>query len=271
MKGDPMSRRYDAVCFDLYGTLVDIRTDEYDKKAWEKFREFLNNSGMGVHFDDQWSLRDLLDQALIQAQTEAVERVRAAGVEDCPDELIEPDRGAGYRSLFAVAAPQGRIASVWQAQADEMALRAAWVFRKASTRHIRLYPGALDMLRRVREAGMRTALVTNAQACYTRTELEMLGLDTMFDVTVISSEEGLKKPHPEIYRRALARVGVPVERTVMVGNDEQCDIIGAKAVGIDGVYINSGISPDRDPARSEEAVLSLDHPDYPALLDFLLG
>lgn len=266
-----MGKRYDAVCFDLYGTLIDIRTDEYDKKAWEKFREFLNDSGMGVHFDDQWSLRDLLDQALIHAQAEAAERVRAAGVEDCPDELIEPNRGAGYRSLFAVAAPQGRIPAVWSAQADEMALRAAWVFRKASTRHINLYPGAFDMLRRVREAGMRTVLVTNAQACYTSTELEMLGLDTMFDAIVISSEEGIKKPHPEIYRRALARAGVPAERAVMVGNDEQCDIIGAKAAGLDGVYINSGISPERDPEHSEVAVLSLDHPDYPALLDFLLG
>lgn len=266
-----MSKRYDVACFDLYGTLVDIRTDEYDKKAWEKFRAFLNDSGMGVHYEDQWFLRDLLDQALILEQERAAERVRAAGIEDCPEELIEPNRGEGYRSLFAVAAPQGRIPAVWSAQANEMALRAAWVFRKASTRHINLYPGAMDMLVKLRESGMKTVLITNAQACYTRTELEMLGLDTMFDVTVISSEEGLKKPHPEIYRRALERAGADASRTVMVGNDERCDIIGAKACGIDGVYINSGISPERDPERSEVAVLSLDHPDYEALLDFLLG
>ena len=43
-----MTRRYDTVCFDLYGTLVDIRTDEYDKAAWEKLRAFLNDSGMGI-------------------------------------------------------------------------------------------------------------------------------------------------------------------------------------------------------------------------------
>ncbi|OZG65638.1 haloacid dehalogenase-like hydrolase [Bifidobacterium eulemuris] len=266
-----MDRRYDVACFDLYGTLVDIRTDEYDKKAWEKFRGFLNDSGMGVHYDDQWFLRDLLDQALILEQRRAAERVREAGVEDCPDECVEPNRGEGYRSLFAVAAPQGRIPAVWQAQADEMALRAAWVFRKASTRHIGLYPGALEMLRNLRGAGMRTVLVTNAQSCYTVPELEMLGLDVLFDAIVISSEEGIKKPHPEIFRRALERVGATPDRAVMIGNDERCDIIGAKNAGIDGVYINSGISPEHDPQRSEEAVLSLDHPDYDALLAFLLG
>ena len=57
----------------------------------------------------------------------------------------------------------------------------------------------------------------------------------------------------------------------MVGNDERCDILGARAAGMDGVYICSGISPQTDPERSEAAVLSLDHPDYDALTAFLLG
>ena len=266
-----MARRYDTVCFDLYGTLVDIRTDEYDKRAWEQFRAFLNASGMGVHYDDQWFLRDLLDQALIREQDRAAARARAAIGADVPSELVEPDRGAAYRSLFAVAAPQGRIPAVWQAQADEMALRAAWEFRKASTLHIGLYPGALDMLRRVRASGLTAVLVTNAQACYTRPELEMLGLDAAFDAIVVSSEEGIKKPHPELYRRALARVGADPARTVMVGNDERCDILGAREAGLDGVYVNSGISPEHDPERSDAAVLSLPRPDYDALLAFLLG
>ena len=116
-----MTRRYDTVCFDLYGTLVDIRTDEYDKAAWEKLRAFLNDSGMGVHYVDQWFLRDLLEQSLIREQARAAERVRAAGISDCADEDLEPDRAEGFRSLFAVAAPQGRADAVWQAQADEMA------------------------------------------------------------------------------------------------------------------------------------------------------
>ena len=57
----------------------------------------------------------------------------------------------------------------------------------------------------------------------------------------------------------------------MVCNDERCDILGARAAGMDGVYICSGISPQTDPERSEAAVLSLDHPDYDALTAFLLG
>lgn len=266
-----MTRRYDTVCFDLYGTLVDIRTDEYDKAAWEKLRAFLNDSGMGVHYVDQWFLRDLLEQSLIREQARAAERVRAAGISDCADEDLEPDRAEGFRSLFAVAAPQGRADAVWQAQADEMAARAAWEFRKATIRHIGLYPGAQELLRRLRRSGFTTVLVTNAQACYTAPELEMLGLDALFDQIVISSEESLKKPRPEIFQRALARVGGVPERAVMVGNDERCDILGARAAGMDGVYICSGISPQTDPERSEAAVLSLDHPDYDTLTAFLLG
>lgn len=263
--------RYDVACFDLYGTLVDIRTDEYSQKAWEKFRDFVNNSGMGVHYADQWYLRDMLEQALIGEQERAAERVRAAGVTDCSDDCIEPDRAEGFRLLFSSAAPQGRSQAVWQAQASEMTLRAAWEFRKASTKHIALYPGALDLLRSLHDAGIKTVLVSNAQACYTEPELEMLGLDHAFDEIVISSQEGIKKPHPEIFRRALARVGGTAERAVMIGNDVSCDIHGAAAAGMDGIYINSGISPETDPEYCDEAVLSVDHPDYDKILAFLLG
>lgn len=266
-----MSLRYDVACFDLYGTLVDIRTDEYSKKAWEKFRDFINNSGMGVHYADQWYLRDMLEQALIGEQERAAARVQAAGVTDCPDQYIEPNRAEGFRQLFSAAAPQGRSEAVWQAQANEMALRAAWEFRKASTQHLALYPGALALLRHLREGGMKVVLVSNAQACYTEPELELLGLDHAFDSIVISSQEGIKKPHPEIFRRALERVGGTADRAVMIGNDEACDILGAKSAGIDGIYINSGISPETDPVSSDHAVLSLDHPDYAKLEAFLLA
>lgn len=39
--------RYDAVFFDLYGTLIDIRTDEWSQAAWEALRVALNDAGAG--------------------------------------------------------------------------------------------------------------------------------------------------------------------------------------------------------------------------------
>ena len=52
---DSGDRRYDTVLFDLYGTLVDIRTDEDDPEAWETLRDFLDEAG--AHYDSADQLR----------------------------------------------------------------------------------------------------------------------------------------------------------------------------------------------------------------------
>ena len=57
----------------------------------------------------------------------------------------------------------------------QAAQKAAWAFRQGSTSMIRLYPGALEMIEKLQEAGIVVALLSNAQSCYTRAELEMTG------------------------------------------------------------------------------------------------
>src|SRR5690625_6357035 len=59
-------------------------------------------------------------------------------------------------------------------------------------------------------------------------ELTMLGLDDVFDDILISSEEHVRKPGKEFFARALDRAGTTADRTVMVGNDEDNDILGAR-------------------------------------------
>ncbi|MBV9369168.1 MAG: hypothetical protein JO074_05020, partial [Frankiales bacterium] len=65
-------------------------------------------------------------------------------------------------------------------------------------------PAMLDVVRRVRAAGHRTALLSNSWGLdYDRTDW-----DALFDVTVISGEVGLRKPEPEIYQLTAERLGV---------------------------------------------------------------
>lgn len=151
----------------------------------------------------------------------------------------------------------------------DMARALAWTFRQASTSMLRLYPGALELLARLRSVGLRVVLVSNAQSCYTRPELAMLGLEYAFDRIVISSEIGVRKPSPAIFRRAAQAEGVAPCRVLMVGNDERSDIMGAAGAGIDGVYMRTEISPTGDPQTSQHAVRSLTGPDYAGLLGYL--
>jgi len=82
--------------------------------------------------------------------------------------------------------------------------------------HGELRPAMIDAVRTLRDAGLPLALLSNNVAPMKRTGAvgELLGL---FDAIVESSVEGVRKPEPEIYRRALTRlseaVGRPIEAT----------------------------------------------------------
>lgn len=258
------SRRYDAVFFDLYGTLVDIRTDEESDTAWEALRAQLHDAGEG-HDDARNADLAALRARFMQAMRDTNPREEAAGSQrsdDYSDDYFEPDMLPAYRALCAQV-------GVADADLDIAARKAAWTFRHASTRMIHLYPGADDLLCALKSAGLRVVLVSNAQSCYTRPELDMLGLTPLFDRIVISSEESVRKPSPELFRRALEREGLTADRAVMVGNDERCDILGARSAGIDGMYLRTAISPQSDPQASTHAVQSFAGADYAGILRFL--
>ncbi|WP_033507075.1 HAD family hydrolase [Bifidobacterium porcinum] len=245
--------RYEVVLFDLYGTLIDIHTDEQAAKPWQELWEFLDATG--AHYDDAAHLKASFDQL------NAVNVQEARKGAEHPD-WVEPDVLPVFQRLYAAG---GSMAS------PQLAAKAAWVFRKASTSKFGLYPGALEMLGKLREAGIRTVLASNAQACYTRPEIEATGLNKALDRIVISSEEGMRKPSPKFFLRALEYEYTTPDRALMVGNEERCDIQGAASAGIDGVYLHTAISRQDDPEICEQAVLSLNGADYGALTTFVLG
>ncbi|MBW3092088.1 HAD family hydrolase [Bifidobacterium sp. 82T10] len=264
-----MTMRYDAVFFDLYGTLIDIRTDESSDAAWDALRDAL--AGYGIAYDDgRGDDRDDRNAGL-RARFDAAARPLIDAARAERGEWAEPDLLPAYAALLdGTDLGDGRDDGRDDANDRVAASRAlAWTFRRGSTSLLRLYPGALEFLRALHEAGLRVVLVSNAQACYTRPELALLGLDAALDRIVISSDEGVRKPGAEIFRRALAAEGLAANRVLMVGNDVRCDIDGARSAGIDGVYLRTEISPADDPAVCESAVLSLTGADYAGVQRFL--
>ena len=66
------------------------------------------------------------------------------------------------------------------------------------------------------------------------------GLTDCFSHTIISEEVGINKPQPEIFRIALEKNGVAAEEAVMIGDSYSSDIEGAKAAGIDQIWLHEG-------------------------------
>src|SRR5437870_5485675 len=87
------------------------------------------------------------------------------------------------------------------------------------------------LLETLRERGLRIGLVSNAfdPADLLHRDLERFGIAERVDVALFSSEVGRRKPDPEIFRRALAALGVEPAETLFVGDTLATDIAGASA------------------------------------------
>jgi putative hydrolase of the HAD superfamily len=102
-----------------------------------------------------------------------------------------------------------------------------------------LRPGALEVLRGLHAAGYRLGAISNTlqPARFMAESLVRRGLAPYFGAQVYSSEAGVAKPHPAIFRRALDLLGVMPEAAVYVGDRLVADVGGAHAAGLRGVLI----------------------------------
>jgi epoxide hydrolase-like predicted phosphatase len=91
-------------------------------------------------------------------------------------------------------------------------------------------PDVATAVRRVKQAGRQTALLSNSWG----NEYPREGWDEMFDVVVISGEVNLRKPEPEIYHLVISRLGLEPHQCVFV-DDLTPNIEAANAVGMIGV------------------------------------
>ena len=141
---------------------------------------------------------------------------------------VDAARRERFRRLFLAA---GVTAT------EAMASEAAAGYRQAYLEARRAIAGAANLLARVRLRA-RVVIVSNNVVEEQRGKLQHCGLDRFVDALVVSGEEGVSKPDPEIFRRALARVGCPPAEAVMLGDSWAADIAGARAAGIRAVWFN---------------------------------
>jgi putative hydrolase of the HAD superfamily len=101
----------------------------------------------------------------------------------------------------------------------------------------RVPPELPPALARARDAGLRLGVVSNSEGRLASV-LERLGIGAYFEVVVDSQLEGINKPDPEIFRRALARMQVLPERALYAGDIPEVDVLGARAAGMQAVVID---------------------------------
>ena len=223
--------KYTDLVFDLYGTLVDIHTEE-DDRVWEKTAFYFGF--YGAHYTGT----EL--KAAFQSAMRAREARAGQSYECFPDLPFEETMADLFRAKGVVE------------NADALGINAAQLFRISSLDYIRLYPHALEALAKLRKAGYRLWLLSNSQAIFTAYELRLLGLGEQLDGIYLSSNYKCRKPDLRFYQALIEDRNLDVSKTMMIGNDRQTDIAGAKAAGMATLYMHTDLTP-RDQAEADEA------------------
>lgn len=112
--------------------------------------------------------------------------------------------------------------------------------RDQQVERCRLLEHALELLAELREAGVRTSLLTNGPSRVQRRKVELMGLQDHLDGIAISEEIGVAKPDPGAFSAALALIDCAPHEAVMVGDNVDWDVHGALSAGMLGAVWIAG-------------------------------
>ena len=90
------------------------------------------------------------------------------------------------------------------------------------------FPGLIEMLTTLKQQGYLLGIITNGRGKFQDRAISGLGIRDYFDTILISEIEQVRKPQPEIFHRAIDRLGVLAQASVFVGDNPEADILGAK-------------------------------------------
>lgn len=214
---------YKNYVFDVYGTLVDINTNEYSLENWQKLADTLGF--YGVNYTAQ-----------------ELEETYFAG---CELQIAQGKEKFRYPEVNVVEVFRQICRNRGKKISTSLATHIAREFRAFSTQYIKVYDGVTETLTKLKKEGKKLFALSNAQSCFTATELARLGLKKYFSGIVYSSDCGCAKPDPKFFDMFLKKFGLNRKETLYIGNDPISDVGGARAAKLDCLWIVSNLT-DRE-------------------------
>ena len=218
--------KYKNYIFDLYGTLVDIHTDENKASLWKKIAVYFSAQGAaytGKEIKERYG-------ALIDAEAKKLRRKLSKRYPGITVKEVEINLDRVFASLYK----EKGVKANKQLIKDSMI-----AFRAITMEKLRLFPGTTELLQGLRDAGKKIYLLSNAQTSFTYPEMKALGLTEYFDDIFFSSDLEVKKPSAKFDEALFEKHGLGKEESVMVGNDRFADVQGALDFGIEAIYLHT--------------------------------
>ena len=212
---------YTNYIFDLYGTLVDINTDEDSNEFWYKLSLFYSYKGA------KYSDKEIKEMYIAKINN-LKKSLKETLYPDFPLEIV-------FKELYE---DKDVIPST------DLINDTAHLFRALSTKYLKLYDGAIELLELLKKNNKKIYLLSNAQRIFTLYEMKILGIEKYFDDIFFSADYKVCKPDSTFYNCLLEKHNIDVSDSIMIGNDYIADISGATNVGLDSLYLHSNLSPE---------------------------
>ena len=184
--------------------------------------------------------------------------------------LLWRDKQLQYAWLRSL---QGRHADFWQVTGEALdfaletlGLHAPGLRDRLMNLYLALaaFPEVPDMLRRLKTAGLITAILSNGSPAMLKAAIGNAGIDGLLDAVLSVEEVGIYKPHPTVYQLAVDRFGVAAGAILFLSSNGW-DAYAASAFGMRAVWCNRyGQRRENLPGQPEREIRTL--AELPALL-----
>lgn len=211
---------YQNYIFDLYGTLVDIKTNENKTSLWKSLSFWYCMKGA------EYSPIELKKN--FRKKIKENENKMKCCFREIQIEMV-------FKALY-----EDKGIAITKREVYETGM----LFRALSLEYIKLFKGAKEVLIELQKRKKKMFLLSNAQNIFTEPEIHMLQIYPYFEGILLSSDAGVKKPSEQFYEQLFTKYKLSKSESVMVGNDSNADIWGAADYGIDSRYIHSKQSPE---------------------------
>lgn len=225
-----------AILFDMFDTLMMIEKDHaFYSPSLKRAHAFLVANGVGVEFEE-------FEKAYIEAR-DALYAVADAKLE-------EPHFNLRIANALRKLGHAHHVSS-------KLVDGATNAFCEGFMNYVRIDEHAKAILENLHKR-FRLGIVSNfaIPECVLKL-LEREGLLEFFDVVVVSGAVNVRKPSPEIFLKALKKLGVKAEETVFVGDTVDADVEGAKNAGMKTVFIERRAQKGADEACPTQTIKRL--------------
>ncbi|MDD2504438.1 MAG: HAD-IA family hydrolase [Clostridia bacterium] len=117
---------------------------------------------------------------------------------------------------------------------------------------ISIFPGMLELLKKLKSSGYKIGLVTSRLAHTTKIGLEKFDIEQYFDAIITCEDCNSFKPDPEPVNLALERLGSMPEESIMIG-DSMFDILCAKNAGVKSALVGWALAVNEDEKTDENS------------------